>query len=72
MNFKNGLYEDRNTAYNERFRKMAALSRVENIFIFSRRLLALKKPRCRHLAKPLGRYMPADKMSRTTKCKFES
>jgi hypothetical protein len=38
--------------YNERFGKMAALPRGIIILLFSRRLLALKKPRCRHLAKP--------------------
>ena len=34
--------EWQHTAHNERFRKMAALPRVDNFFLFSRRVLALK------------------------------
>jgi len=43
-------------AYNERFRKMSALLALINICVLSRRVLALKKHRCRHFAKPQGRY----------------
>ena len=45
------------TACNARFRKMAALPRVDNFFIFSRRVLALKgadEPPLREAATTLG------------------